>query len=107
MLIRRSFCQVVFQKVVIITLIRCDYNDQLICYVLHWVSKILKPLKHAGKKQKVLAISFNIKKQENLLSIVQLEGEGNAKMKVKENCVLDELGISRIFIICPGFDTTS
>ena len=63
-----------------ITLIRCDYNDQLIWYVLHWVSKILKPLEHAGKKQELLAISSNIKKLENLLSIVQLdEGEGNAK----------------------------
>ena len=29
------------------------------------------------------------------------------KRKLKEYCVLDELGISRIFIICPGFDSTS
>ena len=80
MLIGRSFCPVVFQKVVVIALIRCDYNDQLIWYVLQWVSKILKPLEHAGKKQEVLAISSNIRKQKNLLSIVQFEeGEGNAK----------------------------
>ena len=108
-LIGRSFCPVIFQKVVIITVIRCDYNDQLIWYELHWVSSILKPLEHAGKKQEVLAISFNIKKQENLQSIVQLEeGEGNAQKETQRILqVLDELGISRIFIICPGFDTTS
>ena len=80
MLVRRSFYPVVFQKVVIITLIRCHYNDQLIWCVLHWVSKILKSFEHAGKKQELLAVSSNIKKQENLLSIVQLEEEeGNAK----------------------------
>ena len=73
------------------------------------VSKILKPLEHAGKKQEVLAISSNIKKQKNLLSIVQLEErERNAKNETQRILqVLDELGISRIFSICPGFDFTS
>ena len=76
---------------------------------INWVSKILKPLEHAGKKQEILAISSNIKKQENLPSIVQLEeGEGNAKNKTQRILqVLDESGISRIFIICLGFHTTS
>ena len=80
MLIGKSSCPVVFQKVVIISLIRSDYNDQLIWYVLHLDSEILKPLEHAGKKQEVFAINSNVKKQENLRSIVQLEeGERNAK----------------------------
>ena len=29
------------------------------------------------------------------------------KMKLREYCLLNELGIRRIFIICAGFDTTS
>ena len=43
------------------------------------------------------------------MSIVQLEErEGNAKNETQRILqVLDELGISRIFIICPGFDYTS
>ena len=82
----------------------------------HWDSKILKLLEHAAKKQEVLAIRsktsnikkqenlhVNIKKQENLLSIVQLEREGNTKNETQRILqVLDELGISRIFIIVQG-----
>ena len=66
--------------------------------MLHWVSKILKPLEHAGKKQEVLAISSNIKKQENLRSIVQLEeGEGNAKNKTQRILRVGQIRNQQIF----------
>ena len=91
--------------------IRCDDNDQLSWFVLHWDSKMLKPLEYAGKKQDVLAIILTSthEKQDILLSIVQLqEGKGNAENETRRILqVLDELEINRNLMIGLVFDTTS
>ena len=49
-----------------------------------------------SRNKRICCQLYNSKKEREML-----------KMKLKKYCVLDELGISRSFIICQGFYTTS